>query len=96
MSKTRVVSPGRLRFSWSMKSFYTTAFLLFMSTLALTLQSNIFYLFSLLPSFTMRPAEHLGALEDLFGEALRCALHRLSDGPIVARQRAADMLKKCQ
>jgi hypothetical protein len=40
--------------------------------------------------------EHLNALEDLFGEALRCALHRLSDGPIVARQRAADMLKKWQ
>ena len=40
--------------------------------------------------------EHLDALEELFREALRCAMHPLSDGPIVARQRAADMLKKWQ
>ena len=40
--------------------------------------------------------EHLEALEELFREALRCALHRLSDGPIVARQRAAELLKKWQ
>ncbi len=38
--------------------------------------------------------EHLQALEDLFREALRCAQHPLSDGPIVARQRAADLLKR--
>jgi len=40
--------------------------------------------------------EHLEALEELFREALRCALHPLSEGPIVARQRAADMIKKWQ
>ncbi len=38
--------------------------------------------------------EHLQALEDLFREALRCAMHPLSDGPIVARQRAADVIKR--
>lgn len=40
--------------------------------------------------------EHLEALEELFGEALRCALHPLSEGPIVARQRAVELLKKWQ
>ena len=40
--------------------------------------------------------ERLEALEELFREALRCALHPLSDGPIVARQRAAELLKKWQ
>lgn len=38
--------------------------------------------------------EHLDALEDLFREALRCAQHPLSGGPIVARQRATDVLKR--